>query len=92
MAYRKKISRSITMLSVALFIVFVFAKDAMTEMPGVPPFETAIEWYPLPDRTLLVQFDNVAFRYQYLTKGDPSFYKETKNKDWLWMSIRTYGN
>ena len=127
MAYRKKISRSITMLSVALLIIFVFAKDAMTEMPGVPPFETAIEWYPLPDRTLLVQFDNVAFRYQiidskpapdcqsvlrlsskynhqlrwitngfinhqYLTKGDPSFYKETKNKDWLWMSIRTYGN
>ena len=125
MAYRKKISRSIAMFIAAFFIVCLFAKDAMTEMPGVPPFEQAIEWYPLPDRTLLVRFENVSFRYQivdskpapdcqavlrlsskfnhqlrwitdgfinhqYLTKGDPSFYKEVKNEEWLWMSIKTY--
>jgi len=113
------------MLSIALFIVCIFAKDAMTETPKVPPFEQAIEWHPLPDRTLLVIFDNISFRYQivdskpapdcqsvlrlsskynhqlrwvtdgfinhqYLTKGDPSFYKYTRNSEWLWMSIKTY--
>ena len=127
MAYREKISRSIVMLFIPLFIVCVFAKDAMTEMPGVPPFEQAIEWYPLPDRTLLVRFEDVAFRYQivdskpapdcqsvlrlsskfnhqlrwitpgfmnyqYLTNSAPSFYKDAKMGEWLWMSITTYGN
>ena len=122
---KENMVRSIIMFSIAFFVVLMFAKDAMTEMPKVPPFEQAIEWNPLPDRTLLVVFDNISFRYQivdskpapdcqsvlrlsskynhqlrwitdgfinhqYLTKGDPSFYKYTRNRDWLWMSIKTY--
>ena len=122
---KENMVRSIIMFSIAFFVVLMFAKDAMTEMPKVPPFERAIEWNPLPDRTLLVVFDNISFRYQivdskpapdcqsvlrlsskynhqlrwitdgfmnhqYLTKGDPSFYKYTRNRDWLWMSIKTY--
>jgi len=124
-AYREKISFPIAMIIASFFIIGIFAKDAMTEMPTVPPFEQALDWHPLPDRTLLVQFDNIAFRYeildskpapdcqsilrlssrynhqlrwitngfinhQYLTKGDPSFYKDIKHEDWLWMSIKTY--
>jgi hypothetical protein len=33
---------------------------------------------------------NGFINHQYLTKGDPSFYKDIKHEDWLWMSIKTY--
>ena len=59
-------TRLYMIILIAVFSVFIFAKNAMTEMPVVPPFEQATGWYPLPDRTLLVEFDGIAFRYQIL--------------------------
>jgi hypothetical protein len=59
-------ARLVLIFSIACFVIFVFVKKAMTEFPNVPPLEMALDWKPMPDRTMQVDFEGVSFRYEIL--------------------------
>lgn len=59
-------TRLIFILCIVCFAFLLLIRDAFTSFPKVPPLEMALNWEPMPDRTLQVDFEEVSFRYEIL--------------------------
>lgn len=84
--------RLYTIILVAILSVFLFVKEAMSGAPEVPPLEQVVDWHPLPDRTLVAEFDDVMFRYQILSSKPVSGCQvvvrlpESQNNELRWIT------
>ena len=59
--------RLVLIISIAFFTFAIFAQKAMTEFPTkMPSLDMVLDWNPMPDRTLQVDFEGIAFRYHIL--------------------------
>jgi len=56
------------MLVILVLTVKVSADDPMQ----VPPFSELLDWGPAPDRTMVVSFPGIAYRYSILAWGTAS--------------------